>query len=49
MLPVPADSEAVLAALWAATENAARGKIWLDVEKSAPIAGEIAAFRTAVE
>lgn len=43
------DAEAALVALRAAPDQAARGRIWHDVEKAGAIAGEIAQFRGAVE
>ena len=44
-----ADAEAALAALRAAPDDAARGRVWQDVEKNGAIAGEVGAFRAAVE
>jgi Ti-type conjugative transfer relaxase TraA len=44
-----ADAEAALAALRSAPNETARGKVWQAVEKSGAIAGELGAFRAAVE
>lgn len=44
-----ADAEAALAALRAAPDDAARGKVWQDVERNDAIASEIGGFRAAVE
>jgi len=43
------DAEAALAALRMATDETVRGRVWHDVQKARAIAGEIAAFRGAVE
>jgi len=43
------DAEAALAALRMATDETVRGRVWHDVEEAGAIAGEIAAFRDAVE